>query len=111
VSGVLVAALAANGDRDAARHELRALKRRTDSEYVPPFAFVVAYAGLGDLDQAFTWLERGVAERDVLLPENFFDPLLDPLVRDPRYAPVAAQIGGAGQGSASRVQGSGDAPP
>jgi serine/threonine-protein kinase len=93
-AGALVGACAASGDRQAALAELDALTARAATEYVPPFAFVAAYAGMGDLDRAFEWLERGIAERDVLLPENFFEPLLDPLKRDARYARVAARMRG-----------------
>jgi serine/threonine-protein kinase len=32
--------------------------------YVPPFAMVMAYVGLGELDHALEWLEKGVEERD-----------------------------------------------
>ncbi|HYM06127.1 MAG TPA: hypothetical protein VEU11_06165 [Terriglobales bacterium] len=39
--------------------------RRTT--YVPPFAMVAAYRGLGEIDQALDWLEKGVEERDVVL--------------------------------------------
>jgi serine/threonine-protein kinase len=89
-AGALIAALTAGGDRAAARAELDALTNRARSEYVPPFAFVVAYTWLGEMDRAYQFLDRGIAERDGMLPECFFEPLLEPLVRDPRYARVEA---------------------
>ncbi len=93
-AGALIAALAAAGDSEGARAELAAIEARAATEYVPPFAFVAAYAGLGNLDGAFRALDQGIAERDVLLPENFFEPLLDPLVPDARYAKAAALMRG-----------------
>jgi hypothetical protein len=63
-------------------------------EYVPPFTFAVAHAALGNLDQAFAALERGVAERDALMSEYFFEATLDPPMGDPRYAKFAALIRG-----------------
>ncbi len=93
-TGILIAALAQAGQRERARTELAMLEARAGTEYVPPFAFVIAHAAFGDLDQAFLFLERGITERDVLLPECFFEPPLDPLVSDPRYARVAARIRG-----------------
>ena len=88
----LVSAYAAAGDRTAATALLDTLTARSVHEYIPPFAFAVAYAGLGDRDRAFSWLERGIRERDALLPENFFEPLLDPLKGDRRYPGVAARL-------------------
>jgi len=92
--GALIAALAASGDRKAARAELDALTRRARSEFVSPFAFAVAHAWLGDLDRAFHYVDKGIKERDGLFPEGFFDPLLDPLVPDSRYEAVAAVLRG-----------------
>jgi tetratricopeptide (TPR) repeat protein len=93
-SGSLVAAYARSGDRASARALLDSLRARSAHEYVPPFVFAIGYANLGELDRAFAEIDRGIRERDVLLPENFFEPLLDPLKRDPRYPGVVARIGG-----------------
>ena len=46
------------------------------------------------MNEAFAALERGIVEKDVLMAENFFEPLLDPLVGDPRYGRIAALIKG-----------------
>lgn len=91
-AAVLISAYAASGDRVAATALLDTLTARSAREYVPPFAFAGAYAGLGDRDRAFSWLERGIRERDALLPENFFEPLFDPLRSDRRYAVVVASL-------------------
>ena len=70
-----------------------ALEERARREHVPAFAFALAYTGLGDLEQAFAWLERAVESRDELLAENFMDPLFDPLRGDARYGRVVARLG------------------
>ena len=57
------------------------------------FAFALAYTGLGELDQAFAWLERGIENKDEMLAENFLDPLFDPLRGDARYEQVLARLG------------------
>ena len=88
----LISAYAAAGNRGAATELLDTLTAHAAREYVPPFAFAAAYTGLGDRDQAFNWLERGIKERDVLLPENFFEPLFDSLKPDRRYAGVVARL-------------------
>ena len=66
---------------------------RAEKEYIPPFAFAVVYAGLGEKDRGLEWLERGIAERDIFLPENFFDPLLDPLRQEPEFAEIESAMG------------------
>jgi eukaryotic-like serine/threonine-protein kinase len=93
-SAGLIAALARSGDRTAALGALDSLTQRAKREYIPPSAFALSYANLGDLDRAYAMLERGIAERDVLLPENLFEPLLDPIRRDPRYPSIVTRLGG-----------------
>jgi hypothetical protein len=38
-------------------------------------------------------LNLGIDQRDIFMPENFFDPLLDPLRRDPRLERIAERMG------------------
>jgi hypothetical protein len=38
------------------------------------------------------WLNRGIDEHDIYVPENFFEPLLDPLRMDPRFEQVLAKM-------------------
>jgi hypothetical protein len=55
-------------------------------------AFVLVYQGLGDLDNAFHWLDRAYEDQDFLLlflqGREFED-----LWGDPRYAAMKAKIG------------------
>ena len=89
----LIYAHAAAGERDEALRLLQSLEERARREHVPAFAFALAHTGLGELEQAFVWLERGVADRDELLAENFLDPLFDPLRGDARYESVLERLG------------------
>ncbi len=57
-TGVLIRAYAHAGRRNDALRLLAELKRRKDAGYVPAGAFVNAYLGLGDNEQAFNWLEQ-----------------------------------------------------
>ena len=48
-------------------------------------AFAVVYAGLGDNDRAFGWLEKAYEERACYLPFIKLNPLFNGLRPDPRY--------------------------
>jgi eukaryotic-like serine/threonine-protein kinase len=89
----LAYAYAAAGNRKAALGVIDDLRKRSATEYVPPFAYAYVYAGLGDVTKGVDWLLKGVDQRDIFMPENFFDPLLDPLRRDPRYAELTRKMG------------------
>jgi pentatricopeptide repeat protein len=93
VSATLASAYASAGDTAAALQVLRDMEQRSTRQYVAPFTFAMAYAALGHKTEAFKWLHQGIQERDQYLPENFFDPLLDPLRSDPRYEEVLRQMG------------------
>jgi serine/threonine-protein kinase len=84
---------AGRGDTAAAKRVLAGLQERSKREYVPPWAFAVAYTGLGDKTRAIGWLNRGIDERDMIMAENLFDPILDPLRSDPRFAEVERRMG------------------
>ncbi len=89
----LAFAYAVSGNREAAMGIVNDLKQRSARELVPPFAIAAAYAGLGDATRGIEWLNRGIDQKDIYIPENFFEPLLDPLRRDPSFEPVLTRMG------------------
>jgi serine/threonine-protein kinase len=70
--------------------ELQALAGR---KYIPPHSFAYIYAGLGDKERAFEWLEKGYTERDDTLTKLKTDPLFDSLRSDPRYTDLMRRVG------------------
>ena len=60
--GVLIRAFAPAGRRADALRLLAELKKRKRAGYVPAAAFVNAYLGLGDNEEAFVWLEQAYKE-------------------------------------------------
>ncbi len=40
---------------------------RSRTIYVPPYAMAAIYRGLGEIDEALEWLEKGVDERDLII--------------------------------------------
>ena len=51
------------------------------------------YAQRRDLDNAYKWIERGIAERDSGVRWLKFDPLYAPLRADPRYPVMLRKLG------------------
>jgi TolB-like protein/Tfp pilus assembly protein PilF len=60
---------------------------------VQSFHMIWMYAGLGDKDEAFAWLEKAYEERRQRLTWLNVDPLLDPLRSDPRFADLVRRVG------------------
>jgi len=95
VLGALAHAYARAGQREEALKLVGKLKRIEAEErgYVPPFGIIWAYAGLGDKEQAFAWLERSYQERRDRMVWLNVDPLLDPLRSDPRFHDLVRRVG------------------
>ena len=93
IVAALIVADSHAGRRSDALRLLAELKRRKQSSYVPAGAFVTAYIGLGDNEQAFDWLEQAYKERCNLLELIQVYPLLDPLRGDPRFADLVHRVG------------------
>ena len=93
IIGVLIRAYAHAGRRADALRLLGELKRRQLAGYVPAAAFVNAYLGLDEKEQAFTWLERAYLEQSNILQFLKVHPYLDPLRGDPRYVDLLHRVG------------------
>jgi eukaryotic-like serine/threonine-protein kinase len=84
---------AVSGQRGATLHVIGELKELSRERYISPYDFAQIYAGLGDQDQAFAWLEKGYADRAPLLDNLNVNPIFDGLRADPRYANLAQRMG------------------
>ncbi len=73
------------GRKAEAQKVLEFLLEKRKSQYIPPSEIAVIYAGLGERDTAFDWLERAYEERDFLINEIGADPLFDVFRGDPRF--------------------------
>ena len=92
-TGVLVRAYAHAGRRRDALRLLAELKRRSKEGYIPAGAFVNAYLGLGDNEQAFYWLEQAYKEQSNILQFLKTHPYFDPIRSDPRFAELVRRVG------------------
>jgi hypothetical protein len=69
------------------------LKRLSGQEYVPSTSIALVYAGLGEKDQAFAWLDKGCEERSFQLQWIKIEPRLDSLRSDPRFQDLMRRVG------------------
>jgi pentatricopeptide repeat protein len=93
VIGVLIRAYVRAGHRTEALRLLDELKQQQKASYVPSAAFVNAYLGLDDKEQAFVWLERAYQEQSNIVGYLKVHPYFDPLRGDLRFAKLVHQVG------------------
>jgi len=65
--------------------QLDYFRDKAKETYVPTTEFASCYAQLGEIDQAFEWLEKAYAEQDSGLPYLKVAANWDPLRDDPRF--------------------------
>ena len=81
------------GKRDEASRILAKLKRQHEQGLLSSGAVAILYGGLGELDQAFAWLEKACEERDPLLTHLKVSPRFDPLRHDRRFKDLLRRVG------------------
>ncbi|MCU1296820.1 MAG: Adenylate cyclase [Acidobacteriaceae bacterium] len=87
-------AYAAVGNREEARRILAKLKNLHDRGLVPSGSIGILYGALGELNEAFAWLEKAYEERDpeltyLKVPGRRFEPLR----HDPRFQDLVHRVG------------------
>ena len=90
--GDLGQALAMLGRTGEARAELRRVLQLEKQQYVPALDIATIYASLGELDQAFPWLERAYADRSTNIAFLDHDPGFDSLRHDPRFVGLVERV-------------------
>jgi TolB-like protein/DNA-binding winged helix-turn-helix (wHTH) protein/lipoprotein NlpI len=84
---------AVTGQKSEARTMLDELKQASEQEYVTANSIALIYAGLGDKDQAFVWLDRAYEERAFQMQWIKIEPRWDNLRADPRFQDLLRRIG------------------
>ena len=83
---------AVTGRRADGQRVIEALVASGRSRYLPPFHIALAYAGLGDKDAAFRWLERAYTERASFMDGIKVTPGFHVLRSDPRFAALLERM-------------------
>ncbi len=91
--GFLGHAFAVASRKREARRVLARLHEISTERYVHPYMVALIYAGLGENDQAFDWLERAYSDRFWMMAFLKVDPRLDPLRQDPRFSDLLSRMG------------------
>jgi DNA-binding winged helix-turn-helix (wHTH) protein/Tfp pilus assembly protein PilF len=90
--GILTGLYARAGRRADAQKLLATMLQIAEAGYISPVSVAIAYAGLGEVDEAFTWLDKACFEHDFSLSSLKVDPLYDPLRRDPRFQALLHRV-------------------
>jgi TolB-like protein/Tfp pilus assembly protein PilF len=91
--GSLAMAYGRAGRDDDAQRILAELEALRQTRYVPPAAYLHAYLGGRDRDQAFAALEDAYQERSYIMQFLAVLPLLDPLRDDSRFVEMLQRLG------------------
>jgi TolB-like protein/DNA-binding winged helix-turn-helix (wHTH) protein/tetratricopeptide (TPR) repeat protein len=81
------------GQQKEARTILASLREASKTRYVSAFDMAVVFAGIGDNDAAFQWLEKAYAERESQMAFLNVTRRLDPVRSDPRFADLLHRMG------------------
>ncbi len=84
----LAHAYAVAGQKQQALTILKNVKEVGRHTWVSPTVIAAVYAGMGEKDQAFAWLQRASNQHDPRLFILKVHPAFDPLRSDPRFAEV-----------------------
>ena len=85
-------AYAVTGKTAEAQKTLDLLLEKAQAGNVRPYEIAKVYAGLGDRDQAFAWLDKALQDRSPWLLKLKSEPNFEPLRTDPRFQTLVQQI-------------------
>jgi serine/threonine-protein kinase len=80
------------GKRDEAQRRLDELVRSAKQKHVDPYNIGVIHASLGNIDEAFRWMDQAYQERSEELLLLKVDPRIDNLRSDPRYLDLLRKL-------------------
>lgn len=85
--------LATLGRTSEAQQILHRLLKMSKQRYVSAYFIAEIYAGVGDVDHAFEWLEKAYEERTVLMISLQSNPKWDSLRCDSRFKTLVRRVG------------------
>lgn len=86
-------ALAKSGNQEGARGELAKMLQQSKDRWVSPYSIALVYVGLEEHEQALTWLERGIEQRDPRMVFLKVERKWNALRSEPRFQKVFRSAG------------------
>jgi TolB-like protein len=86
-------AYARMGREAEAREMISELQKQVQNTGIGRYEIALVYAGLGEKDEAFAWLEKSFAARDKGLTYLKIDPCLEPLRSESRFQALVRRVG------------------
>jgi Flp pilus assembly protein TadD len=90
-------ALARSGRRDEAEDIIRTFKNTAREKFAPPYNIALVYAGLGDREAVWEWLNRAYEARDVHMVHLPVDGKWDDYRVLPQFQELVCRCGFAGK--------------
>jgi eukaryotic-like serine/threonine-protein kinase len=81
------------GKHTEAKEVLADLHENARYRYVSAYYFAIIHLGLGEINDAFKWLEEAYQERSGFMPFLKVDPIVDRLRTDSRFSDLLQRIG------------------
>ena len=92
ILGAMGEIFALSGDAASARGILAQLTARALESYVPSTCFARVHSGLGEVERALDWLEKGCEQRELPMAMLKIHPVYDPLRDEPRFRAVVERM-------------------
>jgi Flp pilus assembly protein TadD len=93
ILGLLGEAHARSGNHAEARRLLAELREMIPSQPVHSSSFAIIHLGLGEKDEALTWLERAVDNHEPQACSFKMHPVYDEVRGEPRFQALLSRIG------------------
>ncbi len=84
--------LGLGGQAAEARAVLERLRALAGQRYVPPTSFAWLHLGLGEIDEAFVWMDKAVDAPDRMMSPIKTYPFFDPIRSDPRFTALLRKM-------------------
>ncbi|MEZ5425325.1 MAG: protein kinase [Pyrinomonadaceae bacterium] len=84
---------AQKGDRAEALKSLKRLEQISKTHYIPAYYFAIIFAGFGEKDKTFEFLNEALKNREGTMTLLAVDPLFDGIRTDPRFPELVKNVG------------------
>ena len=82
-----------SGRQEKARLALAKLDDLSRVHQLDPFAFVLAYLGIGDKKKTLDWLDKAYAQHSNVMTTLKVDPIFDSMRSDPHFRDLVHRVG------------------